>query len=84
MNPEKQIQAFWEDFQFSSASFPELLKILLEGTDIDANAFISQWLHRTGAPEIMLTKASVEKTDNSFELSLHIDQQQKDESDTSS
>jgi hypothetical protein len=74
----KNIQSFWKDFKFNSASYPELITSLLRGTEIDANSFISQWLNRTGAPEIMLTESSVKKTGNSFELSIHLKQQQDD------
>ena len=75
----QNIQTFWEDFKFDSASFPQLIETLLKGTQLDANQFVSQWLKRTGAPEIMLTQATVKQMDNKHTLSIHIRQQQKDE-----
>jgi len=71
----KNIQSFWKDFKFHSASFPELINSLLEGTELDANSFISQWLNRTGAPEIMLTESSLKKSTDGFELSIQLEQQ---------
>ncbi|MBT8439091.1 MAG: hypothetical protein KJO91_05130 [Gammaproteobacteria bacterium] len=75
-----KIRAFWEAYQFSSASFPELLAALLDGTELDTNSFITQWLNRKGAPEIMLTETSVKKIDDTFTLSVHLKQLQNDDS----
>ncbi len=74
----KRIRSFWEIYQFDSASFPELINTLLKENELDADLFISQWLNRTGAPEIILSEAGVEKHEQGFSLSIDLKQQQPD------
>jgi len=73
----QNIQSFWENFKFRSASFPELIQNLLKESELGADQFISQWLNRTGAPEIKLAQAKLNKNMNGFTLSINLEQQQK-------
>jgi aminopeptidase N len=75
----ENLQALWQEYQFRFASFPEVLKQLSAGSDINQQQFVSQWLDRVGAPEISLADASVRQIDDNYELNIEIRQQQKGE-----
>lgn len=72
-----QLQIFWQKYKFNSASFPELINQLLAESDIDQQQFISQWLNRKGAPEIILSNASVKQNGEQYVLDIGIQQQQE-------
>jgi hypothetical protein len=71
------IRRFWQQYQFRSADFPDVIKALFPAGDAEYAAFIEQWLYRTGAPEIMLGDVTVRKVNNDYVLSVEIRQQQK-------
>lgn len=78
------IQRFWQDYQFSYATFTDLIQQLYphkDDNDMDATQdiehFTKQWLNRAGAPEISLDYASVDDQDDGYLLSISISQKQK-------
>jgi hypothetical protein len=75
---DKNIRQFWQRYQFKYATFVDLIQQLYTDADNDMNIerFISQWLTRTGAPEISLDNVSVDKRDDGYLLSIKVSQQQ--------
>lgn len=75
---DKNIRQFWQRYQFKYATFVDLIQQLYTGADNEMNIerFISQWLIRSGAPEISLDNVSVDKRDDGYLLSIKVSQQQ--------
>jgi aminopeptidase N len=85
---DENIRQFWRRYQFKYASFVDLIEQLYTDPDPNPNPdnnnndnnsaerFISQWLTRTGAPEISLDDVSVDKQVHSYLLSIKVSQQQ--------
>ena len=76
---EQNIRQFWQRYQFTYASFVDLIEQLYNDHDSsndNAERFISQWLTRTGAPEIAVSDVRVEKQGHSYLLSFNVSQQQ--------
>jgi aminopeptidase N len=80
-----RLRQLWQRYQFSYASFPDVIQQLYADNDDNDNddddagykLFVEQWLNRTGAPEIALDAVEVEKLDNDgYSLTLKISQQQ--------
>jgi len=73
---DANIRQFWQQYQFKTASFNDLVRHLTSNSDIEPEAFIRQWLVRTGAPEISLASAQVSQQGKDYVLDLKIDQLQ--------
>ncbi|MCG6938962.1 MAG: hypothetical protein LJE83_12430 [Gammaproteobacteria bacterium] len=74
------IRQFWRRYQYSYASFTDLIALLYPAANNSDNGrrrFTEQWLDRTGAPEISLDNVNLSKLDDSYLLSVKISQQQQ-------
>jgi hypothetical protein len=69
------IRQFWKHYRFQYADFIDVIKQLYPGKD-DYEAFVEQWLYRTGAPEITLKDAIVSEDADAYQLVIKIKQQQ--------
>jgi len=76
-----RIRQLWQRYQFSYASFPDVIQQLYTDNDNDEDTgyklFVEQWLNRTGAPEISLDDVEIKKLDDGYSLTLMISQQQE-------
>jgi hypothetical protein len=78
---DDNIKRFWQRYQFTYASFIDLIRQLHSNTenhdDKKYQRFVEQWLYRTGAPELSLDDVSVRKQENAYSLSLKVGQLQQ-------
>jgi len=74
---KKGFTLFYENFKFKTASFDDIRTSFETVTGNDLKPFFTQWLSRTGAPEIAIIVAKVSKTSDKFHVSLLLEQKQK-------
>ncbi len=74
---EKDLHLFYKNFKFKTASFDDIRTSFETVTGADLTPFFTQWLTRTGAPEIAISEANVEKKGDKFHVSLALEQKQK-------
>ena len=77
-NFSKSMQSFNRSNKFKKASFRNIQNAFEDATGDDLNWFFDQWVNRTGAPELMLKNAAVNKTNDGYELKFDIEQLQKE------
>ncbi len=70
------LRQFYKQFKFKQATFADLLKTINATTDQDFSAQFEQWVHRTGAPDLLLGDVKTERTADGFKLTLTIEQTQ--------
>ncbi len=63
------IRRFWQEKRFKTAGWTDLRRAFEAESKRDLGTFFSQWLDRTGAPEIKLTNAWSEEGKIAFSLS---------------
>jgi aminopeptidase N len=71
-----RIRQLWQRYQFQSASFVNVIEVLLGADKQEVDTFISQWLYRVGAPKLALGKVQVSEQANGFRLTLEVKQTQ--------
>jgi hypothetical protein len=78
---DDNIKRFWQRYQFTYASFIDLIQQLHSNTenhdDKKHRLFVEQWLYRSGAPELSLDDVSVRKQENAYSLSIKVSQRQQ-------
>ncbi len=78
-NFKKSFAVFNENFKFKMASFEDIQKSFEEVTHTDLKPFFTQWLTRTGAPEIAIKEVKTTKNSDQFQVSIKLEQKQKSE-----
>ena len=72
----QRIRQFWQRYQFQTASYRDLIQTLLADNKSETDTFVSQWLHRSGAPKLSLGKVQTRKTGTGHQLLLEVIQEQ--------
>jgi len=73
----KAFSLFNENYKFQVASFDDIRKSAEVVSGMDLKAFFTQWLTRTGAPEIAIKEINVIKFNNQYRLFLTLEQKQE-------
>lgn len=73
---QQNIKQLWQRYQFKAASYPEVIQMLYEGDRSAYEAFVSQWLHRTGAPKLSLGEVQVSEIEKGYRLTMVVNQDQ--------
>ena len=68
------IRAFWEQFQFRTASWSDLQAALERSAGRSLAPFFGQWLNRSGGPNVRITGARTKAEDGRFRLALTVEQ----------
>jgi aminopeptidase N len=76
---KKALQHFYKNNQYRRASFADVQKSFETVTGSDFEEFFHQWVTRTGAPEIRLSGAAVEKKENRYLLRFSLRQAHEQE-----
>ena len=74
---KKGIAFFYENYKFKIASFNDIRVAMEEVSKTDLKPFFSQWLKRTGAPEIAIKNVNIDSGNEQFNLILTLEQKQK-------
>ncbi len=75
----RALQKFYRDFQFKVASFKDIEGIFSDAAQQDLNKFINQWVTRTGAPELRVSRAFSQPTRTGYRLTAVLEQFQSGE-----
>lgn len=67
---------FYEKYKFRKASFADIQKSFEKASGRDLSAFFEQWVSRTGAPQLRLSRAMAEQSGEGYVLSALIEQVQ--------
>jgi len=70
---------FYENNKFRYASFDDIRISFETISGLDLKLFFDQWINRTGAPEITLSKVESKNIEEKFELKFELNQVQTDE-----
>ncbi|MDD2526619.1 MAG: M20/M25/M40 family metallo-hydrolase [Lentimicrobiaceae bacterium] len=73
---KKSFVHFYNEFRFRVASFQDIQKSFELVTQKDLQTFFTQWLTRTGAPEIGIKEATFIKDNPDYKVSLTLEQKQ--------
>ena len=76
-NFKKGFALFYDHHRFHAASFQDIRNSFEEVTHADLGEFFTQWLTRTGAPEIAIRELKNEKINGQFRVALTLEQKQK-------
>jgi hypothetical protein len=68
------IRAFWEQFQFRTASWSDLQAAFERSAGRSLAPFFGQWLNRSGAPNVRIAGARAKAEDGRFRLALTVEQ----------
>ena len=72
----RALRQFYKQFKFKQATFADLLTTINATSGQDFSAQFEQWVHRTGAPDLLLREAETERTADGFKLTLTVEQTQ--------
>jgi aminopeptidase N len=75
---KKFLQHFYKENKYKRATFDDVRKSVEAVTGSDFKDFFQQWVTRSGAPEIRLSNAAVEKKEKSYLLRFSLEQIQED------
>jgi hypothetical protein len=70
------LRQFYKQFKFKQATFADLLTTLNTTAGQDFSAQFEQWVHRAGAPDLLLRDAETERTAQGFNLKMTVEQTQ--------
>ncbi|MFW2372018.1 MAG: M1 family aminopeptidase, partial [Gammaproteobacteria bacterium] len=73
---KKSLRRLYQEYQFKLASFAELEQIFSAEYGSSLKDFFSQWVNRSGAPELALEGAKVSASNNSYLLEFNLQQKQ--------
>jgi hypothetical protein len=79
---KKSLQHFYKENKYKRATFEDVRKSVEAVTGKDFKDFFQQWVTRSGAPEIRIVNATVEKKEKGFLLRFSLEQIQKDKTYT--
>jgi len=68
---------FYKNHEFKVSSFDDIRMAADSVSNSDLQAFFTQWLTRTGAPEIAIKKVNVSKYNTQYRVSLTLEQKQE-------
>lgn len=74
----KGFQRFYRDSKFKAASYNDIRVAFESVTGKELKQFFEQWVERTGAPELSLSKLNVKKEADGYHLKFAIKQIQKE------
>ncbi|MBP6058523.1 MAG: M20/M25/M40 family metallo-hydrolase [Nitrosomonas sp.] len=72
----RALRQFYKQFKFKQATFNDLQNTFNTLTGKDFSRHFEQWVHRTGAPSLLLQHAETEPTAQGFQLTLTVEQTQ--------
>ncbi len=72
----RALRQFYKQFKFKQATFADLLATFNSITGQDLSPQFEQWVHRAGAPDLVLRNAETEQTEQGFKLTLTVEQSQ--------
>ena len=73
------LRQLYKQYRFKKASFSDLAKVFSEVSKKDLSTFFTQWLDRSGAPSLRLSKVKhIQLPDTSEKLIIEIEQTQSD------
>ncbi len=72
----KVLRRFYQQFKFQPATFADLLDTFNTTTGQDLTQRFEQWVHRTGAPNLVLHSAETKPNDQGYILTLTVEQVQ--------
>ncbi|MBV6449090.1 M20/M25/M40 family metallo-hydrolase [Nitrosomonas sp.] len=75
----KALRRFYQQFKFQQATFADLLATFNASTGKDLTQRFEQWVHRTGAPDLVLRSAEAEPHGGGYKLTLTVEQTQAGE-----
>jgi hypothetical protein len=75
----KALQQFYQQYTYRRAGFADLQQVFEQVSGQSLQAFFSQWVERTGAPELELKASRVETAGSKYRLRLSIEQVQPGE-----
>lgn len=75
----RALRQFYKQFKFKQATFNDLQNTFNTLTDRDFSRHFEQWVHRTGAPSLLLQHAEAESTTQGFKLKARLEQTQPGE-----
>ncbi|MBX9894617.1 MAG: M20/M25/M40 family metallo-hydrolase [Nitrosomonas sp.] len=75
----KVLRRFYQQFKFQQATFADLLSTFNTVTGKDLTQRFEQWVHRTGAPDLVLRSAEAEPHGAGYKLTLTVEQTQAGE-----
>lgn len=70
------LRQFYKQFKFKQATFADLLAAFNTTTGQDFSQQFEQWVHRAGAPDLVLRNAETARTAQGFKLTLTVEQTQ--------
>ncbi len=70
------LQTFFRAFRFRRANFTDLLQTFNRVAGIEFPSFMDQWIRRSGAPELRIVDTRLRQDDETFILTVVIEQQQ--------
>ena len=74
---KKTFSLFNENYKYKVASFDDIRESAEEVSGMDLKLFFTQWLTRTGAPEIAIKDVNVNRYNKKFRMFLMLEQKQK-------
>ena len=75
----KGFQKFYRDNKFKFASFDDIRQAFDSVTNKNFKSFFKQWVERTGAPELNLSKVKIKKNKKGYRLQFTLKQIQKED-----
>jgi len=75
----KVLRRFYQQFKFQQATFADLLTTFNTVTGKDLSQQFAQWVHRAGAPDLVLRSAETEPDGDGYKLTLTVEQTQAGE-----
>lgn len=75
----RALRQFYKQFKFKQATFTDLKNTFNTLTGRDFSRHFEQWVHRTGAPGLLLQHAETEPTAQGFKLKARLEQTQPGE-----
>jgi len=75
----RALQMFYRNFKFKSASFKDIEHIFSQAAEQDLSKFVNQWVTRTGAPELRVSRAYSQPTRTGYRITAVLEQFQSGE-----
>jgi acetylornithine deacetylase/succinyl-diaminopimelate desuccinylase-like protein len=75
----RALRQFYQQFKFKQATFDDLKTVFNTVTGKDFSRQFNQWIHRSGAPNLLLRHAETEPTAQGFKLKAQLEQTQSGE-----
>lgn len=75
----KVLRQFYREFKFKQATFQDLQTTFSQVSGKVFAPFFAQWVDRTGAPDLKLSKVDVKQTNNEYTLTAQLEQVQAGE-----